>query len=520
MHRVSMRHQKGTRKGKIAWSFAVAMLLGGIGLSAQSAKPAVPAAVPPKPVGAARKSKAPSPEPPHRSTQEEIIPELREPKPDPLVAAIVREVSTARIRQAIEKLASFGTRHTFSAADEAAIKRGRGIGAAREWIRAEFERTSRECGGCLEVATDRFTQPVSDRVPQPAEIVNVYAILRGKDPEAAKHIFLVTGHYDSRNSDGDDARGDAPGANDDASGTAVSLECARVLSKHKFAATVIFLTVAGEEEGLYGSEHFAKMAKEQGWQIDGVLNNDIVGGNRTPGDDQQDASVVRVFSEGVASDLEAKAARRMEEMGYGSDSPSRQLARYVRSVDRQYFPQAGKERFVAKPIFRHDRFLRGGDHMSFNEQGFAGVRFTEYREDFHHQHQNPRTENGIEYGDMPKFVDFEYAANVARLNAATLASLAQAPATPRNVRMLAGDLTNETTLAWDAPFDASEPRYEVLWRATTEPYWTFVEDVGLHKLTTLPRSKDNVLFAVRSTDRKGHKSLAVVPRPVRTLDEK
>jgi len=437
-------------------------------------------------------------------------------KPDAVIARALRNVSADRIRETDLKLVRFGTRHTMSAADEQAVKSGRGIGAAREWIRSEFERISKDCNDCLDVQTDEFTQPVSDRISKPTQIVNVYAIQRGTDPEQARRIFLVTGHYDSRNSDGNDTTKPAPGANDDASGTSVSLESARVLSKLKFPATIIYLTVAGEEQGLYGSGHFAKMAREKGWQIEGVLNNDIVGGNRTPGDKEQDAGIVRVFSEGIPSTATEKESHRLISLGYDHDGPSRQLARYTRVVARAYLPQSGAGRLTPKMVFRQDRFLRGGDHISFNEAGYPAVRFTEYREDFNHQHQTPRIDKGVEYGDLPKFVDFDYVANVARLNAATLASLAAAPAAPANVRMSVKELENVTQLAWDAVPGASG--YEVLWRPTTSAEWENVESFGEVTRATLPHSKDNVIFGVRSVDRRGHKSLVVVPQPVQSLD--
>jgi len=384
---------------------------------------------------------------------------------------------------------------------------GRGIGAAREWIKSEFERYSRDCGGCLEVKTDSFTEQPADRIPKPTIITNVYAVLKGSDPENAKRIVLVTGHYDSRNSDTLDTTGVAPGANDDGSGTSVSLECARVLSKLKFPATIIFLTVAGEEQGLNGSHHFAQMAKSEGWNIEAVLNNDIVGGDRNS---QQDPSVVRVFSEGVpiaATDAELKLIRNL---GGESDSPSRQIARYVGEVGRTY--EIGLKPML---VFRLDRYLRSGDHISFNQQGFAAVRFTEYREDYHHQHQNVRTENGIEYGDVPKFVNFDYVANVSRLNAATLASLASAPAPPDKVRLVTKELENDSTLTWEPSPGSRTDAYEVLWRATTSAEWEHTQPVGNVTKTTLPISKDNVIFAVRAVDKEGHRSLPVVPLPER-----
>jgi hypothetical protein len=426
---------------------------------------------------------------------------------DSSIAAALQQVSGERIRANIEKFVSFGTRSTISAQDPAAIKAGSGVGAAREWIRSEFERYSKDCGGCLEVKTDTFTEPAADRIPQPTEITNIYAILKGTDVENAKRIVLVTGHYDSRNSDILDVKGDAPGANDDGSGTAVSLECARVLSRLKFPATIIFLTVAGEEQGLNGSHHFAKLAKDQGWNIEAVLNNDIVGGDKSA---EQDHSIVRVFSEGLPAAATEQEIHRIRGLGGENDSASRQLARYIADVGRAY--TVGVNPVL---VFRLDRYLRGGDHYSFNQQGFAAVRFTEFREDFHHQHQNVRTEDGIEYGDLPKFVDFDYVAHVARLNAATLASLASAPAPPANVHLLTKDLENDSTLTWEKSPGGSASGYEILWRATSSPEWEHVEKVGNGTRTTLKLSKDNVILAVRAVDAQGHRSLPVVPLPER-----
>jgi hypothetical protein len=424
---------------------------------------------------------------------------------DSHIAEAIRQVSADRIRQTIEKLVSFQNRSTISAQDEESIKAGKGIGAAREWIKAELERYSKDCGGCLEVKTDTFTEPPGDRIPKPTEITNVYAVLRGTDAQQANRIVLVTGHYDSRNSDTFNGTDPAPGANDDGSGTAVSLECARVLSKAKFPATIIFLAVAGEEQGLNGSKHFAQMAKQQAWKLEAVLNNDIVGGDRSP---QQDASVVRVFSEGLPAVASESEIRRIRTLGGESDSSSRELARYIADVGRSY--DAGVKPLL---IFRLDRFLRGGDHYAFNQQGFAAVRFTEFRENYNHQHQNVRSENGIEYGDLPKFVDFDYVAHVARLNAATLASLASAPAPPATVKMLTKNLENDTTLAWEP--SAGAATYEVVWRSTSAPDWEYVQTVSSGTRATLKVSKDNVIFGVRAVDAAGHRSLPVVPEPER-----
>lgn len=430
---------------------------------------------------------------------------------DPVITQLMKEVSASHVQQTIEKLVSFGTRATVSVNNPDAATSGQGIVAARNWIKSELERYSADCGGCLEVKTDTFIeQPRGprDRITQPTELQNVYAILRGTDPKQQNRMYLVTGHYDSRNSDPLNGTNAAPGANDDGSGTAVSLECARVLSKHKFPVTLIFLTVAGEEQGLRGSSHFAKMAKQEGWQLEGVLNNDIVGGNNTPGDTLRNSNWVRVFSEGIPAITTEADLRRILATGSESDSSSRELARYIHEVAETYnFGQ-----FTPKLIFRRDRFQRGGDHTAFNEQGFAAVRFTEYREDYHHQHQNVRTENGIEYGDLIKFVDFNYIANVARLNAATLAALASSPAPPAKVTISTRQQENDSKIEWEPGGGATA--YEVLWRKTTDP--EFPEENASRTTETkmdLNQSKDNVIFAVRSVDAKGHRSLPVVPQP-------
>jgi hypothetical protein len=450
---------------------------------------------------------------PGRKTAEKKSGAVKLAKDDAIVH-IIHDVSATRIQQTINKLVSFGTRNTISVNNPDAATSDKGIVAARNWIKSEFESYSQACGGCLEVKTDTFVEQSKgprDRIKEPTELQNVYAILRGTDPAQAKRIFLVTGHYDSRSLDVMDATHIAPGANDDGSGTAVSLECARVMSKHKFPATVIFLTVAGEEQGLNGSTHFAKMAKEQGWQLEGVLNNDIVGGNRTPGDTLQNHNWVRVFSEGIPAAATEADLNRIRSVGGENDSSSRELARYIRQVSQTY-PSMGP--FSPQLIYRRDRYLRGGDHSAFNSQGFAAVRFTEYREDFHHQHENPRTENGIEYGDLPTFVDFEYVANVARLNAATLASLASSPAPPVKPRLLTKGLENDSKLEWDAAPGATG--YEVIWRKTTDPDFP-AENMAKVSVTNadVTESKDNVIFGLRSVDAKGHKSLVVIPEPER-----
>jgi hypothetical protein len=428
---------------------------------------------------------------------------------DPQIANALKDVSAQRIQATIEKLVSFKNRSTLGSNDQQMAAEGLGVTAAAKWIQQEFESYSQACGGCLQVKTDSFVQPVAPRIPTPTPLTNVYAVLPGTDAENAKRIYLVTGHYDSRNSTNENFTDPAPGANDDGSGTAVSLECARVLSRHKFPATLIFLTVAGEEQGLDGSKHFAQMAHDQGWDIQAALNNDIVGGNTTPGDTLQRKGTVRIFSEGVSAAAKPEDVTRLRNLGGEDDSTSRELARYIRMTAKEYLPAD----FQPMLIFRRDRYGRGGDHTSFNEVGFAAVRFTEYREDFNHQHQNVRVENGIQYGDLPQFVDYNYVANVARTNAATLASLASAPAPPANVRYEMRGVNNNTTISWEPAPGGLAAGYQILWRDTDQPYWQHAMNVaGGNTSITLPISKDNVIFAVRSADAKGHFSLPVVPR--------
>jgi DNA-binding transcriptional regulator YdaS (Cro superfamily) len=448
---------------------------------------------------------------------------------DPAIAAALKQVSPDNIHATIEKLVSFNNRSTLSSM-ETDLAPNTGVSAAADWIAAEFTRISADCGNCLEVKRDDFIEPASDapgsRILKPTKITNVYAVLKGTDPAQAGRRVLVTGHYDSRNSDIMNTHDAAPGANDDASGVAVSIESARVLSKLKFPATIVFVAVAGEEQGLNGSHHLAKLAKSEGWQLEAVLNNDIVGGDTTPGETGQDKSAVRVFSEGVPSTATPQQIRFIHNLGSDSDSPSRELARAIDYTAATYFPAPGlhtrhltiaassKEQFHPVMIFRADRYLRGGDHTSFNLEGFPAVRFTEWRENFNHQHQNVRVENGTQYGDLLKYVDFNYVANVARLNAAVLATLASAPGVPQNVHIVTTNLDNDTALNWEAPIGApASTAYEVVWRDTSAPNWTTSVSAGSALTLKLPISKDNVIFGVRSVDPAGHRSPAVLPLP-------
>ena len=447
---------------------------------------------------------------------------------DPAIAAALKQVSPQQIHDTIAKLVSFKNRSTLSSMDTD-LPPGTGINAAADWIYSEFQRYSAACGGCLEVKRDDFIEPgvAGSRIVKDTRLQNIYAILKGTDPAQAARKVLITGHYDSRNSDNFNTHDPAPGANDDASGTAVSLESCRVLSKLKFPSTIVFVAVAGEEQGLNGSRHLAKLAKAEGWQLEAVLNNDIVGGDTTPGMSGADKSAVRVFSEGVPGPATLDQLHQIQTAGSENDSPARELARAIVDVSRTYFQPTNVRAPAGMPhsnliqhlpafhpvmIFRRDRFGRGGDHTSFSTEGFAAVRFTEWRENFNHQHQNLRTENGIVYGDLIDFDDFDYMANVARLNSAALATLASAPGQPQKVVVLNPPYDTGTSLSWEKPagFPANGS-FEVVYRDTTVPDWTSFVSAGTATTIHLPISKDNVIFGVRSVDSAGHRSAAVYP---------
>jgi hypothetical protein len=439
---------------------------------------------------------------------------------DPEISAALNTISTERLHLTIEKLVSFKTRNSLSSMEE--MPEGTGVPPAAEWLRSQFEAYSKDCGGCLEIKLDVFTQPPSSspgsRVTKPTKFTNIYAILKGSDPAQAHRMYLVTGHYDSRATDVMDPKIDAPGANDDSSGTAVSLESARVLSKRHFPATLVFVAVAGEEQGLVGSSHLAQLARKEGWDLEGVLNNDIVGGNTSAGDTLQSKTLVRVFSEGIASTATDAEVRRLLSIGAESDSPSRELAREVLDTSRTYLPStAGPSALKPVMILRLDRYLRGGDHRSFNQEGFTAVRFTEWREDYKHQHQTVRMEDGIQYGDLIKFDDFQYMTKVARMNMAVLATMASAPGSPKNVRMSTAGLDNNSVLKFQAPDGApADTWYQIVWRETDASDWQYAGKASIFKeatagdehTVTLPISKDNVYFGVRSCNAKGQCSAA------------
>jgi hypothetical protein len=424
------------------------------------------------------------------------------------VARIVSEINASNIERTIRKLVSFGTRNTLSAQDKPA----RGIGAARDWLYGEFLRASEVSGGRMTVEKQSFEQQPGKypRIARATPLTNIVATLRGTQPASANRIYVVSGHYDSMCTSPTDAECDAPGANDDASGTAAVLEMARVMAKYEFDATIIFMAVAGEEQGLVGSGYFAEQAKQKKLDIEAMFTNDIVG-NTLGGNNVRDRRTLRVFSEGVPSAETNDEANVRRGVGGENDSASRQLARFIKETGARYVPAMN-----VMMVYRRDRYLRGGDHIPFLERGYAAVRFTEPNEEYKHQHQNVRVENGVQYGDLPEFVDFAYIAQVARVNAANLAALALAPARPKNVGIVTTRLTNDTDLKWDANTEPDLAGYEIVWRDTTSPVWTNSRMVGRVITYTMPgMSKDNYFFGVRAVDKQGNRSPVSYPRPMR-----
>ena len=417
---------------------------------------------------------------------------------DPTIEALVASVSADRLRATDLHLVAFGTRNLFSEADRGA----RGVFVARDWIAAQFRERAKASGGRLSVAFDSYVQPKTDRTPRAVEVSSVVATLRGTDP--SRGTIVISSHYDSRNSDGNDAVLDAPGADDNASAVACVLEAARLLAPTRPAATIVFAAFDGEEQGLFGSGHYAKTLHDAGVDVEANLNDDIIGAS--VGHDGIAAPYdVRLFSEALP--LGARP-ERVNLLGSENDSPARELARFVAETGEAYVPQ-----MHVTLVSRQDRFLRGGDQESFSEAGFAAVRFVEANENFDHQHQTVRVENGVQYGDLPQYVDFDYLARVTRLNVAALATLAFGPRRP-DATMLVRDLGYDTTLAWKpVPRAAS---YEVVWRATTEPAWTHVRNVGGVTTATLTGvGKDDTIFGVRAVDAEGHRSVASYPMPTR-----
>jgi hypothetical protein len=421
---------------------------------------------------------------------------------DPRIHDIAAGASPARLEADVRRMVSFGTRHTLSDT----LSATRGIGAARRWVHDEFRRISQACGGCLEV---RYVGEVvkgdpRSRIREDANVVNVVAIQRGRtDPN---RYVLLTGHLDSRATDVMDATIEAPGANDDASGVAAALEAARLLTRHRFDASIVYVAVAGEEQGLQGATILARTAEQEGWRLEAVLNNDIVG-NIAGINGVVENTRVRIFAPGIPTTATAAELRRILTTGGELDTPSRQLARYVDRVADTYFPNLDVEL-----IYRLDRYGRGGDHTPFFERGFPAVRLTEAHEDYTRQHQNLRTENGVRYGDVVEGVNFPYAAQVTALDAATLASLAWAPARPDSVT-IRGAVEPSTTLRWKPVAAPDLAGYRIYWRRPTEPTWTRSRWVGnVTEFTLRNVVIDDYFFGVAAVDREGHESVVAFPR--------
>lgn len=426
---------------------------------------------------------------------------------NPTIQKIAREISATNIEAIILKLVSFHTRHTLSETESET----RGIGAARRWIKAELDRYSQQSGGRLQVEFDEFTQPPTNRIPKEVKIVNVVATLHGTQAESKDRVYVVGGHYDSRATDVMDATNYAPGANDDASGTAAVMEMARVMAKYQFDATLVFIAFAAEEQGLNGSTHWAEMAKQKKLNVAGMITNDIIGSSRDE-DGRIFNKEVRLFAEGVPPAREVSTElRALLQTGGENDGATRQLARYIKEIGERYVSP-----MKVNVIYRRDRYLRGGDHVPFLDRGYPAVRMTEPNEDFRHQHQNVRTEEGVQIGDLPEFVDFNYVAQVTRVNAVALASLALAPATPKGVVMETRSLENDTTLRWEAGKEPDIAGYKIVWRETTAPFWQNKADAGnVTRFTVRGVSKDNYLFGVQAVDKDGNASMAVYPLPSR-----
>jgi hypothetical protein len=422
---------------------------------------------------------------------------------DPQIEKMVKEVSIDSLQSYIKKLVSFGTRNTLSTQTDPR----RGIGAARNWVVSRFNELARQAGGRLTAIIDTITlQKDGRRVDTTLLLGNVMATLKGTDPNDTR-IFIISGHLDNMRSSVMDRTGDAPGANDDASGVAAVMECARIMSKYSFPATIIFVAVSGEEQGLLGANFMAEKAKKEKWDIEAVLNNDIMGSNNSNETNIINNTKIRVFSEAFSAQDTGRTALNIRNLGLENDGKARQLARYVKEVAERYV-----DNLEVVMIYRNDRFLRGGDHTPYVQRGYAAVRITEMNENYYHQHQDVRVENGIQYGDLAEFMDFEYLRKNTGMNLCNLANLAKSPSMPQEVKIETRRLTNFTNLNWKAPVSGKVKGYYILMRETISSVWQkkiFTADTRID----LPYSKDNYFFAVQSVSDEGNESLPVVPVP-------
>jgi hypothetical protein len=419
------------------------------------------------------------------------------------VTRILGEMSAANVEEYDRALVSFGTRHTLSSQTD----NKRGIGAARDYIYGEMKKFAAKSGGRMTVEKQSFVAPPGPRIPEPTTITNVVATLRGtKNPE---RTYVVSGHYDSRCSDVMNSTCDAPGADDDASGVSAVMEMARVMATRKFDATIVFMAVAGEEQGLYGSTHYAELATQSGQRIDGMFTNDIIGSSLGQ-NGVRDPNTVRLFAEGPSATETAAEAGERRTTGGENDSPARQLARYAKDVSDQ-----APTGMSVRIIYKRDRYLRGGDHIPFLDRRYPAARFTEVNEDYRHQHQDVRVQDGVQFGDLLQFVDFGYITRVAKVNAATLAGLASAPGN-MTARVHTGQLSVDTDLEWDPSPEADLAGYEIVYRDTIEPYWTHTIEVDKNTTRYLVKgiTKDNYLFGVRAVDTDGNRSPVAFPHPV------
>lgn len=424
---------------------------------------------------------------------------------DPEIKKMITEIKADNMESIVRKLVSFGTRHSVSDTKSDL----RGVGAAQRWIKAEFDKHAKESGGRLTSSIDYYwVKADGKRITTDSKLANVMAVLKGTDPKDER-VLIISGHMDSRASDVMNSTIDAPGANDDASGVAALMELSRIMSKRTFPCTIIFVAVTGEEQGLLGARHLADSAKVSGWKVMAMLNNDMIGNSLSSGTNLRDNTRVRVFSETIPYLETEDEAKMRKATNRDNDSPSRQLARYIKTVTNQYVEQLDIDL-----VYRNDRFLRGGDHTPFLQNGFTTVRFCEKNENYNQQHQDVRLENNIQYGDLPEFMDFEYLRKNAASNLATLSNLAWSPAVPLSVGIEVKDLTNFSTLVWKASEGKTPFGYQILIRETSAPHWEktiFVKDTK----ATIPFSKDNYFFAVQSVDELGHASLPIFPVPIR-----
>jgi hypothetical protein len=425
----------------------------------------------------------------------------QKPSKDDEVKKYVRQVNEDSLKSYIGKMVSFGTRHTLSSTDDPK----QGIGAARNWVIKKFSDYAKNSGGRMEVYLQQeVIQPDGKRIDTAASLANAVAFLKGTDPND-KRVFLIGGHLDSRVTDVMNRTSAAPGANDDGSGVSAVIESARILSQSSFPASIIFVAFSGEEQSLLGSKQLAEKIKTENLQLEAVLNNDMIGNPKAGETGEVNTRVLRVFSEGLPyKDLDKKAMT-IRNLGFENDSESRQLARYIKEITEQYVK--GLE---IKLIYRNDRFLRGGDHTSFVNNGFPSVRLTEYYENYDHQHQDIRIENDKQYGDLPEFIDFKYLKKNVAANVAVLANLSKSASKPEKVEMEVKQLTNSTTLHWEKPKSGIPAGYYVLARETDSPVWQkkiFTRELSIK----IPLSKDNYIFAVQSVNQSGNLSLPVIP---------